>query len=145
MPLAQAKLAFQPEAVDMQSAQTLVENAEREITTLTPGEVRAAMDDPNTVIVDIRDVRELWRDGKIAGAIHSPRGMNEFWIDPSCEYHKPVFAGEKRFVLYCAAAWRSALEAKMFQDMGLTNVAHMAGGFTAWKAAEFPVELVERK
>ena len=129
----------------MQSSLALVENAEREITTLTPAEVRAAMDDPNTIIVDIRDVRELWRDGKIPGAIHSPRGMNEFWIDPTCEYHKPVFASGKRFVLYCAAAWRSALEAKMFQDMGLTNVAHMAGGFTAWKAAEFPVEVVVRK
>jgi rhodanese-related sulfurtransferase len=129
----------------MRSAQTLVENAESEIVTLTVDEVRAALDDPNTVIVDIRDVRELWRDGKVPGAIHSPRGMNEFWIDPACEYHKPVFASGKRFVLYCAAAWRSALEAKMFQDMGLTNVAHMAGGFTAWKAAEMPVELVERK
>jgi rhodanese-related sulfurtransferase len=129
----------------MRSAQTLVENAESEIVTLMVDEVRAAMDDPNTVIVDIRDVRELWRDGKIPGAIHSPRGMNEFWIDPTCEYHKPVFASGKRFVLYCAAAWRSALEAKMFQDMGLTNVAHMAGGFAAWKAAEMPVEIVERK
>lgn len=129
----------------MQRAQSLVENAEREIVTLTVAEVRAAMDDPNTVIVDIRDVRELWREGKIPGAMHSPRGMNEFWIDPTCEYHKPVFASGKRIVLYCAAAWRSALEAKMFQDMGLTNVAHMAGGFTAWKAAEFPIEAVIRK
>lgn len=129
----------------MQRAQSLVENAEREIVTLTVAEVRAAMDDPNTVIVDIRDVRELWREGKIPGAMHSPRGMNEFWIDPACEYHKPVFASGKRIVLYCAAAWRSALEAKMFQDMGITNVAHMAGGFTAWKAAEFPIEAVIRK
>lgn len=129
----------------MRSAQELVAEAEREIVTLTLDEVRAAMDDPNTVIVDLRDVRELWRDGKIPGAMHSPRGMNEFWIDPSCEYHKPVYASGKRFILYCAAAWRSALEAKMFQDMGLTNVAHMAGGFAAWKAAGMPVETVERK
>lgn len=129
----------------MHSAQELVADAEREIVALTPDEVRAALDDPNTVLVDIRDVRELWRDGKIPGAIHSPRGMNEFWIDPTCEYHKPIYASGKRFVLYCAAAWRSALEAKMFQDMGLSNVAHMAGGFTAWKAAGMPVEIVERK
>ena len=129
----------------MRSAQELVAEAEREIVTLTLDEVRAAMDDPNTVIVDIRDVRELWREGKIPGALHSPRGMNEFWIDPSCEYHKPVYASEKRFVLYCAAAWRSALEAKMFQHMGLTNVAHMSGGFTAWKEAGMPIEIVERK
>lgn len=128
----------------MRSAQDLVAEAEREIVTLTLDEVRAAMDDPSTVIVDIRDLRELWREGKIPGALHSPRGMNEFWIDPSCEYHKPVYASGKRFVLYCAGAWRSALEAKMFQDMGLTKVAHMAGGFAAWKAAGMPVETVAR-
>ena len=129
----------------MHSAQELVADAEREIVTLTLEDVRAAMDDLNTVIVDIRDVRELWREGKIPGAIHSPRGMNEFWIDPTCEYHKPIYASGKRFVLYCAAAWRSALEAKMFQGMGLTNVAHMSGGFTAWKEAGMPIEIVERK
>ncbi len=129
----------------MHNAQKLVADAEREIVTLTLDEVRAAMDDPDTVIVDIRDVRELWREGKIPGALHSPRGMNEFWIDPCCEYHKPVYASGKRFILYCAAAWRSALEAKMFQDMGLANVAHMSGGFTAWKEAGMPVEVVERK
>ena len=129
----------------MRSALELVAEAEREITTLSLDAVRAAMDDPDTVIVDIRDVRELWREGKIPGAIHSPRGMNEFWIDPASPYHKPVYASGKRFVLYCAGAWRSALEAKLFQDMGLTNVAHMAQGFSAWKAAELPVEIVERK
>ena len=129
----------------MRSAHELVAEAEREITTLSLDAVRAAMDDPDTVIVDIRDVRELWREGKIPGAIHSPRGMNEFWIDPASPYHKPVYASGKRFVLYCAGAWRSALEAKLFQDMGLTNVAHMAQGFSAWKAAELPVEIVERK
>ena len=129
----------------MLSALALVADAEREIVTLTFDEVRAAMLDANTQIVDIRDVRELWRDGKIPGALHSPRGMNEFWIDPACVYHKPVFASGKRFILYCAGAWRSALEAKMFQDMGLTNVAHMAGGFTEWKASGMPIEIVERK
>ena len=127
----------------MRSALDLVAAAEREINTLTLDEVRTAMDDLDTVIVDIRDVRELWREGKIPGAIHSPRGMNEFWIDPASPYHKPVFASGKRFVLYCAGAWRSALEAKMFQDMGLTNVAHMSGGFSAWKAAALPIETVE--
>jgi len=129
----------------MRSALALVAAAEREIVTLTLDEVRAAMLDANTQIIDIRDVRELWRDGKIPGALHSPRGMNEFWIDPACIYHKPIFASGKRFIVYCAGAWRSALEAKMFQDMGLTNVAHMAGGFTAWKAANMPIEIVERK
>lgn len=129
----------------MRSALSLVESASREIITLSLDEVRAAMDDPDTVIVDIRDVRELWREGKIPGALHSPRGMNEFWIDPASPYHKPVYASGKRFVLYCAGAWRSALEAKMFQDMGLTRVAHMAEGFTGWKAAGMPVEAVEAR
>jgi rhodanese-related sulfurtransferase len=129
----------------MKNAAELVAAAEKEIVTLSLEETRAAMNDANTVIVDIRDARELWREGKIPGALHSPRGMNEFWIDPACEYHKPIYASGKRFVLYCAGAWRSALEAKMFQDMGLKNIAHMAGGFTAWKEADFPVENVERK
>ena len=129
----------------MRSTLSLVESASREIITLSLDEVRAAMDDPDTVIVDIRDVRELWREGKIPGALHSPRGMNEFWIDPASPYHKPVYASGKRFVLYCAGAWRSALEAKMFQDMGLTRVAHMAEGFTGWKAAGMPVEAVEAR
>ena len=129
----------------MRKALELVAEAERVIVTLTPDEVRAALEDPNTQVIDIRDVRELWREGKVPGAMHSPRGMNEFWIDPTCEYHKPVYASGKRFILYCAASWRSALEAKMFQDMGLTNVAHMAGGFSAWKAAGMPIEPVERK
>jgi rhodanese-related sulfurtransferase len=127
------------------TAAELVLAAEREITTISIEEARAAMNDPNSVLIDIRDVRELWREGKIPGALHSPRGMNEFWIDPTCEYHKPIYASGKRFVIYCAAAWRSALEAKMFQDMGIANVAHVAGGFRAWKEAGFPVESVERK
>jgi rhodanese-related sulfurtransferase len=123
----------------------LVRDAENEIITLSLDEVRVAMEDANTVIVDVRDVRELWREGKIPGALHSPRGMNEFWIDPESPYHKPMFASGKRYVLYCAGAWRSALEAKMFQDMGIENVAHMAGGFTAWKEAGMPIEKVEQK
>jgi rhodanese-related sulfurtransferase len=130
----------------MGRAMDLVHAAEKEIVTLSLEETRASMEDENTVIVDIRDVRELWREGKIPGAKHSPRGMNEFWIDPESPYHKPLYADHnKRFVLYCAGAWRSALEAKMFQDMGITNVAHMAGGFTAWKEAGMPVEIVEKK
>jgi rhodanese-related sulfurtransferase len=129
----------------MKTAAELVAAAEREIVTLSLEDVRAAMDDANTQIIDIRDVRELWREGKIPGALHCPRGMNEFWIDPESPYHKPIYASGKRFILYCGGAWRSALEAKMFQDMGITNVAHMAGGFTAWKAADFPVEDVERR
>jgi rhodanese-related sulfurtransferase len=129
----------------MGRAMDRVHAAEKEIVTLTLEETRSAMTDENTVIVDIRDVRELWREGRIPGAFHSPRGMNEFWIDPESPYHKPIYASNKRFVLYCGGAWRSALEAKMFQEMGIENVAHMAGGFSAWKEAGLPVEAVEPK
>jgi rhodanese-related sulfurtransferase len=132
----------------MKRAMDLVREAEEHIVTLSLEEVSAAMSDANTVIVDIRDVRELWREGKVPGAVHSPRGMNEFWIDTESPYHKPMYAPEnrgKRFVLYCGGAWRSALEAKMFKEMGIENVAHMAGGFSAWKEAGLPVERVEQK
>ena len=92
------------------------------------------------VRVDIRDVRELERDGVIPGAFHAPRGMLEFWACADSPYHKPVFAQDKRFVLFCAAGWRSALATKTLQDMGLPKVAHIDGGFGAWKAAGAPVE-----
>jgi rhodanese-related sulfurtransferase len=111
----------------MKRALNLVREAEKNIVTLSLDEAQEAMNDENTVIVDVRDVRELWREGKIPGAFHSPRGMNEFWIDPESPYHKPIYASGKRFVLYCGAAWRSALEAKMFKEMGIENVAHIAG------------------
>lgn len=96
------------------------------------------------VFVDLRDPRELERDGKIPGAFHCPRGMLEFWIDPESPYHKPVFAADKRFVFYCASGWRSALAADTAQTMGLKPVAHLAGGLKAWKDAGGPVEAVDR-
>ncbi len=89
----------------------------------------------NTVFVDLRDPRELEREGRIPNAFHCPRGMLEFWIDPASPYHKPIFGEDKKFVFYCASAWRSALSARTAQDMGLQNVSHLAGGFTAWKKA----------
>jgi rhodanese-related sulfurtransferase len=93
------------------------------------------------VLVDIRDVRELQRDGKVPGAFHCPRGMLEFWIDPRSRYHKPVFAQDKRFVFFCAGGLRSALAALTAHRMGLAPVAHIRGGFGAWKAAGGPVEM----
>jgi rhodanese-related sulfurtransferase len=90
--------------------------------------------------VDVRDVRELERDGMIPGAFHAPRGMIEFWVDPDSPYFKDVFADDnKTYVLYCAAAWRSALTAKTLKDMGMTNVVQFADGFKAWKEAGGPV------
>ncbi len=89
--------------------------------------------------VDLRDVRELERDGMIPGAFHCPRGMLEFWIDPESPYAKPQFQAGGRFVFYCASGWRSALAARAAQEMGLAGVSHIADGFAGWKAAGGPV------
>jgi rhodanese-related sulfurtransferase len=97
------------------------------------------------VLVDLRDIRELQRDGRVPGAFHCPRGMLEFWIDPTSPYHKPVFAQDKRFVFFCAGGLRSALAAQTAQRMGLKPVAHIAGGFGAWKKAGGPVEAPPEK
>ena len=99
----------------------------------------------DVVLVDIRDIRELQRDGKVPGAMHCPRGMLEFWIDPESPYHKPKFAEDKKFVFFCAAGMRSALATQMAQRMGLKPVAHIGGGFGAWKKAGGPVEMPEPK
>lgn len=120
----------------------LLDAANAEITALTPAEVRAQGDSGDMLLVDLRDRRELEREGRIPGAFHCPRGMLEFWIDPESPYHKPVFAEPHRFVFYCASGWRSALATKTAQDMGLANVAHLAGGFSAWREAGGPVEAV---
>ncbi len=117
----------------------LVEDATKEIETLTVPQAQALLGDPEVVIVDLRDPRELEREGKMPGAFHCPRGMLEFWIDPESPYHKQVFAEDKRFVFFCGGGWRSALAAKTAQDMGLKPVAHIDGGFAAWKKAGAPV------
>ena len=94
----------------------------------------------DVVFVDLRDVRELAKTGRIAGARHVPRGMLEFWIDPESPYHKPFFAEDRTFVFYCAGAWRSALAAKTANDMGLAPVAHLGGGIQAWIDAGGPID-----
>lgn len=126
------------------SVKEMVDAANKEITTLSVDEARALVDSDHHVIVDLRDIRELQRSGKIAGAFSCPRGMLEFWIDPKSPYHKEIFNLDKTYVFYCASAWRSALSAKLAQDMGLTPVAHIAGGFSAWLKAEAPVEKVTK-
>jgi rhodanese-related sulfurtransferase len=118
----------------------LVTEANARIETLTLDQATALHGAADVVFIDLRDVRELWRDGKVAGAVHVPRGMLEFWIDPASPYHKPLFAEDKRFVLYCGSGWRSALAAGAAQDMGLAPVCHIDGGYTAWKNAGLPVE-----
>ena len=118
----------------------LVDAAQREIETLATEEAMKLQGRDDVVFIDLRDIRELNRDGRIPGAFHCPRGMLEFWIDPQSPYHKPVFAEDKRFVFFCAAGQRSALATQTAQRMGLQPAAHIAGGFGAWKAAGGPVE-----
>jgi len=120
---------------------SLISEARSEITEHTIEQVRELAANPEVVLVDIRDPRELSRDGRIAGAFHCPRGMLEFWIDPESPYHKPVFAEDKSFVFFCAGGMRSVLAAKIAQDMGLKPVSHMIGGFGAWKKAGFEIDL----
>jgi rhodanese-related sulfurtransferase len=98
------------------------------------------IEDDGVVFVDVRDVRELWREGTIPGAVHAPRGMLEFWVDPQSPYARDVFQSGKRFVLFCNMGWRSALAAKAVQDMGLAPVCHIGGGFSAWRESGGPVE-----
>lgn len=125
----------------------LVDEAMTQVITLSVEQAQARLGDPAVQIVDIRDVRELEREGTLPGALLAPRGMLEFWVDPASPYFKPVFANEgKTFVLFCGAGWRSALATKTLMDMGMRNVAHIDGGFAAWKQAEAPVvTLAEHK
>jgi len=118
----------------------LLAEANAAIETLSVTDAIALHGDANTVFVDLRDPRELDREGKIPGAFACTRGMLEFWIDPDSPYHKPVFAEDKRFVFFCAGGWRSALAAKTAKEMGLEHVAHVEGGFGAWKQAGGPAD-----
>ena len=123
----------------------LVDEAMAEVTTYSVDEVAARLNDPRVQIVDIRDVREL-AAGTVVGAFHAPRGMLEFWVDPASPYFKPLFADEsKEFILFCGAGWRSALAAKTLQDMGMTNVAHIDGGYAEWLKQGAPTETLEQR
>jgi rhodanese-related sulfurtransferase len=125
---------FMPQKITT-GMRALVEAAEREIDTLPVEDAIALHGRDDVVFVDIRDPRELEREGKIPGAFHCPRGMLEFWVDPDSPYHKAVFAQDKRFVFFCAGGLRSALATQTAQHMGLKPVAHIAGGFSAWRKA----------
>jgi rhodanese-related sulfurtransferase len=121
----------------------LVAEAEAEIETLSLDAAIALHGDPGVVFIDLRDIRELDREGRMPGAAHCPRGMLEFWIDPDSPYHREIFAQEKKFVFFCAGGWRSALAARTAAEMGLAPVAHVAEGFGAWKEAGGPADLPE--
>ena len=118
----------------------LLAEADAQIRTLTVQEAIERHGGQEVVFVDLRDPRELDREGRMPGAFACTRGMLEFWIDPESPYHKPIFAERKHFIFFCAGGWRSALAAKTAQEMGLENVSHIEGGFTAWKKAGGPVE-----
>ncbi len=117
----------------------LVDEANALITTYSVSEVLQKLSDPGVQLVDVRDGRELEREGTIPGAFHASRGVLEFWVDPESPYYKAIFGEPREFILFCAAGWRSALATKTLQEMGLARVAHMDGGFGAWKAAGAPV------
>jgi rhodanese-related sulfurtransferase len=123
----------------------LVDEAMAQVTTYSVDAVRERLHDPKVQIVDIRDVRELEREGTLPGALLAPRGMLEFWVDPDSPYFKPVFADEdKEFILFCGAGWRSALATQTLMSMGMRNVAHIDGGFAAWKKADAPMVTLEQ-
>jgi rhodanese-related sulfurtransferase len=119
----------------------MVAAAEREIETLSAADAIRLHGSPDVTFVDLRDIRELDREGRIPGAFHCPRGMLEFWVDPVSKYHKPIFASESKFVFFCAGGARSALAAQTAQRMGLRPVAHIGGGFGAWRDASGPIEM----
>ena len=117
----------------------LVEEAEAQVESVSIGDAKAAVA-AGAMFVDLRDVRELKREGRIPGAIHAPRGMIEFWIDPDSPYHREVLTTPDRLILFCSMGWRSALATKSLQDMGISGVAHLEGGFTAWVGDAQPIE-----
>jgi rhodanese-related sulfurtransferase len=121
------------------SVKSMVDEAMQVITSYSVDEARDLYGRDDVMFVDLRDVRELEREGVIPGAFHAPRGMLEFWVDPESPYHKDVFAQDKRFVLFCAMGWRSALATKTMQEMGIQRVGHIEGGYTGWKGAGAPV------
>lgn len=124
--------------------QELLAEANAAIETVPAAEAVKRLGDAGVVFVDLRDPRELAREGKIPNAFHCPRGMLEFWLDPKSPYHKPIFAEDKTFLFYCASGWRSALATQAAHEMGLVNSAHIGGGFTAWREAGGAVEKVEK-
>ena len=123
----------------------LVDEAMAQVKTYSVDQVQQRLNDADVQIVDIRDVREL-AEGTVVGAFHAPRCMLEFWVDPESPYHKKIFANEaKEFILFCGAGWRSALAAKTLQDMGMSNVAHIDGGYAEWVKQGAPTETLEQQ
>jgi len=127
------------------SSKQLVKEANAKIKTLSLDEAKEKLGQSDIQFVDIRDVRELEREGTIPGSLHVPRGMLEFWVDPDSPYFKPVFAEDKQFVLFCQSGWRSALATATLQDMGLNGVCHIDGGYSNWKNSGGATEAKEKR
>lgn len=125
--------------------QALLDEANAQVETLNVADAKAAVERGEALLIDLRDPREIEREGRIPGAFPCTRGMLEFWIDPESPYAKPVFQQDTKFIFHCAGGWRSALAAKTAQDMGLRSVAHLGGGFKAWREAGEAVEQVGPK
>lgn len=123
----------------------LLEEANAQVRTLSVDEAKAMLGSAEVQFVDLRDPRELEREGRMPGAFHCPRGMLEFWIDPESPYAKPQFQQDKTYIFFCAGGWRSALAARAAQEMGLKPVAHIEGGFGAWKKSGGAVEAPDAK
>ena len=132
--------------MNIKSSQQLVEEANKSIETLSPAEVKKLVEKNEITLIDVRDIRELWRDGTIENSQHIPRGMLEFWLDPDSSYFKANKIQDiKKMVLFCALGWRSALATKSLIEMGFQNVAHVRGGFDALKNNGFKVVTKEKK
>ncbi len=132
-----------PQKITVGYKQLLAE-AEAQVSHVTVDEARAMLGGGDVVVVDIRDVRELHREGKIPGSFHAPRGMLEFWVDPDSPYFKPIFGEDKTFIIHCASGWRSLLATQILQRMGLKPVVNLKGGFGAWRDAGGAIEKVEK-
>ena len=132
--------------MSIKSSQTLVEEAKKKIQTLSPVEAKNLIEKKEITLIDIRDIRELWKEGTIENSKHIPRGMLEFWLDPESSYYKAnKIQNIKKMVLFCALGWRSALATKSLVEMGFTNVAHVEGGFDALKKSGIKIVVKEKK
>ena len=131
--------------MEIKTIKSLVDEAMQVVTTIDPKEAKTLLELDNHLLIDIRDIRELWKSGTIKGARHIPRGMLEFWLDPESPYFKSDLKVEMVKILYCASNWRSALASKALMEMGFTNIMHVKGGFQALIDSGFSIQKVEQK
>ena len=130
----------------IKSSKELVDEANKTIKVMSSEEVKSAYEKGDITLIDVRDVRELWKEGTVKNSIHIPRGMLEFWLDPQSSYYQEKKIGDlKNIALYCALGFRSALATKALKDMGFTNVANVKGGFDSLKKAGLPIIIKEKK